>query len=143
MPGVTNTSVGYINGHQKSPSYDAVCSGTTGHAEAVDVEFDPSTVSYDEILTVFWDQHDPTTLNRQGNDRGTQYRSGIYYYSEVQKATAEKSKAAEAERLGKPVVTEIVAAPQYYIAEGYHQQYLAKGGQCAAKGDGTGIRCYG
>jgi len=143
VPGVVSTSVGYINGHQKSPSYEDVCSGNSGHAEVVDIQFDPSTVSYDEILNVFWDQHDPTTLNRQGNDRGTQYRSGIYYYSDNQKATAEKSKADEAQKRGTTVVTEVVSAPHYYIAEGYHQQYLSKGGQCADKGDGSGIRCYG
>ena len=115
-----------------------------GHAEAVDIHFDPTAVSYEELLEVFWDQHDPTTLNRQGNDSGTQYRSGIYCWNEEQKKKAEKSKADEATRLGKPVVTEVVfPSPEYFMAENYHQQYLSKGGQCAAKGDGSGIRCYG
>ena len=128
MPGVVSTSVGYINGQVKDPSYRAVCTGTTGHAEAVDVSFDPTVVSYSEILEVFWDQHDPTTLNRQGNDSGTQYRSGIYCYSEEQKAAAERSKAAEATRLGKAVVTEVVGppAPHYYKAEEYHQQCVTR-----------------
>merc|ERR1712216_701894 len=143
VPGVVSTSVGYINGHIKDPTYEQVCSGSTGHAEAVDMQFDPETISYKEILEVFWDQHDPTTLNRQGNDVGTQYRSGIYYHTEEQKKIAEASKAAEAERLGRPIATEIMKASKYYMAEAYHQQYLAKGGQTAAKGDLTGIRCYG
>lgn len=95
------------------------------------------------MFSVFWDQHDPTTKNRQGNDCGTQYRSGIYYYGPEQKTIAEQSKTEEATILGKPVVTEIVAAPEFYRAEPNHQQYLAKGGQCSAKGDGSAIRCYG
>merc|ERR1711998_113360 len=94
VPGVMATSVGYINGHVKDPTYEQVCTGTTGHAEAVDIHFDPTTVSYKEILEVFFDQHNPTTLNRQGNDCGTQYRSGIYCYGGDQMATAEASKAA-------------------------------------------------
>ena len=92
---------------------------------------------------MFWDQHDPTTLNRQGNDSGSQYRSGIYCHSEEQKTKAEKSKAEESQRLGKHVVTEVLIAHEYHMAESYHQQYLSKGGQCSAKGDGSGIRCYG
>merc|ERR1712216_236348 len=143
VPGVIRTSVGYTAGHMIDPTYEDVCTGMSGHTEAVDMEFDPATVSYSEILDVFWDQHDPTTLNRQGNDCGTQYRSGIYCHTEEQQKIAESSKAAEAERLGRPVVTEIAQAGKYYMAEAYHQQYLAKGGQCAAKGDLTGIRCYG
>jgi len=143
VPGVIDTSVGYINGHVKNPSYEQVCTGSTGHAEAVDIEFDPETVSFGDLLQVFWDQHDPTTLNRQGNDSGTQYRSGIYTHTEQQKATAEQSKADEQTRLGKTVVTEICNAPEYCRAEEYHQHYLAKGGQCAAKGDLSQIRCYG
>merc|ERR1712070_713394 len=143
VPGVVKTSVGYINGHMPNPNYEAVCTGRTGHAEAVDIHFDPTAVSYEELLEVFWDQHDPTSLNRQGNDSGTQYRSGIYVYSTEQRAIAEASKKEEAEKLGKPVVTEVVDAPHFYMAEGYHQQYLANGGQCASKGDNSDIRCYG
>merc|ERR1712070_594064 len=143
VPGVMKTSVGYINGHVENPTYEQVCTGQTGHAEAVDIEFDPGTVTHDELLETFWDQHDPTTLNRQGNDTGTQYRSGIYTYSPEQQLAAEASKQRESVRLGRAVTTEVVSAPQYFMAEGYHQQYLAKGGQSSAKGDTSGIRCYG
>jgi len=142
IPGVTRTSVGYTQGHVKDPTYRQVCSGTTGHVEALQLDFDPNVVSYEELLDVFWERHNSTTLNRQGNDVGTQYRSGIYYHSEAQKEIAEKSKSAQIDA-GVPVVTEILKATTFYDAEEYHQKYLEKGGQCAAKGDTTAIRCYG
>ena len=130
-PGVTSTSVGYIGGHKPEPTYKEVCTDRTGHAEAVEVEYDPAKVSYQDLLNVFWENHDPTTLNRQGPDVGTQYRSAIFYHSDEQKAEAEASRAAldKSGRFRRPIVTEIVAAPVFYPAEEYHQQYLAKRGQ--------------
>lgn len=107
------------------------------------MQFDPQVVSYDDLLTVFWDRIDPTTRNQQGNDVGTQYRSGIYYHNDEQKELALASKAREQLKYSAEIVTEIEAAKEFYPAEEYHQQYLAKGGQCAAKGDLTNIRCYG
>lgn len=130
IPGVLSTQVGYSGGHTESPSYRDVCSHTTGHAEVVDVTFDPARVSYDELLRVFWESHDPTQLNRQGPDVGDQYRTVIFYHTPEQQAAAEASKAAE-ERSGKhrrPVVTQIVPAAPFYRAEEYHQQYLEKRG---------------
>jgi peptide methionine sulfoxide reductase msrA/msrB len=128
IPGVLDTSVGYTGGKTKKPTYREVCTGTTGHAEAVRIEFDPKKISYEEILGYFFRMHDPTTLNRQHNDVGTQYRSAIFYHSEAQKKSAELA-AARADKSGKfkkPVVTEITAASEWYPAEDYHQDYLVK-----------------
>ena len=128
--GVTSTSVGYTGGTTQNPTYEQVCPGQSGHAEVVRVEFDPSSISYEELLDVFWGCHDPTTLNRQGPDRGTQYRSAIYYHSPDQEATAlaSKEKADEAGRFKSPIVTEITPASEYTMAEDYHQKYLEKRG---------------
>lgn len=130
IPGVIDVIVGYTGGTLVNPSYEEVSSHTTGHAEAVQVTFDSEKVSYEELLKVFWENHDPTTLNRQGPDIGTQYRSSIFYRNPAQKAAAEKSKA-ELEASGKwkkPIVTEIVKAVPFYKAEEYHQRYLEKHG---------------
>jgi len=130
VKGVIATSVGYTGGHFEDPTYKDVCTGRTGHAEAVDLLFDPSIVSYTQLLEVFWNLHDPTTLNRQGPDIGTQYRSVIFYHSEQQRSEAVASKET-AQRSGKfkePIVTEIVPASTFYRAEEYHQQYFEKGG---------------
>jgi len=131
LPGVRETAVGYQGGTLKNPSYEDVCSGRTGHAEVVHVEYDPAEVSYDKLLELFWAEHDPTTPNRQGPDVGTQYRSVIFYYTPAQKTAAEASKAKlEASgRFKRPIVTQIVAAPEFYRAEEYHQRYLEKRGQ--------------
>jgi peptide-methionine (S)-S-oxide reductase len=129
-PGVTNTAVGYMGGDKEKPTYEDVCTDRTGHAEVVQVEFDPAQVSYEALLKIFWDNHDPTTLNRQGPDRGTQYRSVIFTHSDAQRAAAEHSKAA-LEKSGtwtKPIVTQIVPAETFWKAEDYHQQYLRKRG---------------
>ncbi len=128
--GVTSTSVGYSGGTIENPTYQDVCTGRTGHAEVVEVEFDPSVVSYDELLDVFWANHDPTTLNRQGPDVGTQYRSAAFFHSPEQEASARASKesAEKAGRFPGPIVTEITAASVYYPAEDYHQQYFEKRG---------------
>ena len=128
VPGVKTTAVGYSGGSLPEPTYEAVCSGKTGHAEVVRVEFDPAEVSYETLLEVFWSNHDPTTLNRQGPDVGTQYRSAVYYIDEDQRAAADASKLAlEAEgRFGRPIVTEITEAGEFYMAEDYHQQYFEK-----------------
>ena len=127
VPGVWTTAVGYAGGSTPNPTYEEVCSGRTGHNEAVFVVYDPARVSYDELLKVFWESHDPTQGMRQGNDVGTQYRSGIYYYSEEQRRAAEASKAAYEKALAGrglgPITTEIVPAPEFYFAEDYHQQY--------------------
>ena len=129
---------------KKNPSYEEVCTGSTGHTEAVQLTFDPTIVSYNELLTVLWDIHDPTTLNRQGGDAGTQYRSGIYYHTEDQRRVAFASREEEQKKYpSKPIVTEVLPAKEFYAAEDYHQQYLQKGGQCAFKGDLSPIRCYG
>jgi peptide-methionine (S)-S-oxide reductase len=130
VKGVTSTTVGYTGGHTKNPNYKEVCTNTTGHAEAVEVEFDPKQVSYQQLLDLFWEIHDPTQLNRQGPDVGKQYRSAIFYHDAEQEAAARASKAAQ-EKSGKyhgPVVTEITAAPEFYRAEDYHQQYFEKRG---------------
>ena len=131
MKGVTSTAVGYIGGTLHDPTYHDVCSGRTGHAEAVQVEYDPSQVSYDDLLRVFWENHDPTTLNRQGPDVGTQYRSAIFFHTPEQEAAAKASKDALAKsgRFKRPIVTEIQPAPEFWQAEDYHQQYLEKRGQ--------------
>ena len=130
LKGVTSTSVGYTGGHLKGPTYRAVCTGDTGHAEAVEIEYDPSRITYDELLQAFWETHDPTTLNRQGPDFGTQYRSAIFFHTPEQEsaARASKQKLEAAGRYRNPVVTEIVPASAYYRAEEYHQQYFEKQG---------------
>ena len=129
--GVKNVAVGYAGGKTEKPTYEDVCSDETGHAEVVEVDFDPSEVSYDALLDVFWRNHDPTTRNRQGPDVGSQYRSVVFYHSPEQKAAAE-TKRAELEKSGRfrrPIVTLIEPAPTFYRAEEYHQQYLAKHGR--------------
>jgi len=130
VKGVTSTAVGYMGGTLKNPTYEDVCTDKTGHAEVVQVEFDPSQVSYKEVLQVFWENHDPTTLNRQGPDVGTQYRSGIFYHTPEQKADAEASKKslASSGSFRRPIVTEIVPATDFWRAEEYHQQYFEKRG---------------
>jgi peptide-methionine (S)-S-oxide reductase len=132
-PGVLSTAVGYIGGTFDSPSYEQVCTGRTNHAEAVQVEFDPSKVSYDDLLQVFWESHDPTQVDRQGWDVGTQYRSAIFTHNETQKAEAEASKAQleSSGKLRRPVATQIVSAAHFWMAEDYHQQYLEKRGQAS------------
>jgi peptide-methionine (S)-S-oxide reductase len=124
LPGVKTVTSGYAGGKTEDPTYKQVCEGTTGHAEVVQIEFDPGQISYERILEAFWDAHDPTTLNRQGNDVGTQYRSIILYAGEVQHAAAEKSKALAAKRFAAPLVTEIAPLARFYTAEGYHQEYF-------------------
>ena len=139
------TAVGYAGGATPNPTYEEVCSGRTGHAEVVRVVFDPDRVSFEELLKVFWESHDPTQGMRQGNDVGTQYRSGIYAFDAEQKAAAEASKAAYAAKLAEAgygaITTEILDAPAFYYAEDYHQQYLAKNpdGYCGI--GGTGVSC--
>jgi peptide-methionine (S)-S-oxide reductase len=130
IPGVLSTSVGYLGGTMQNPTYRDVCTGRTGHAEVVQVTYDPARVTYDDLLTVFWENHDPTTLNRQGPDVGPQYRSAIFYHDEKQKeaAIASKQERDGSGRYRRPVVTEITAATDYYEAEDYHQQYLEKRG---------------
>ena len=143
VEGVYSTAVGYAGGFTENASYEEVCSGLTGHNEVVLVIYDPAVVDYGQLLKVFWESHDPTQGMRQGNDVGTQYRSGIYVYSDEQKQAAIKSKEAYQEDLtgaGKPVITtEIIDAPEFYYAEDYHQQYLAKnpGGYCGLGGTGV------
>ncbi|MGZ4713469.1 MAG: peptide-methionine (S)-S-oxide reductase MsrA [Acidimicrobiia bacterium] len=145
LDGVYTTAVGYAAGVTPNPIYEEVCSGRTGHTEAVLVVFDPAVISYEELLRVFWESHDPTQGMRQGNDVGTQYRSGIYVFSEAQRAAAEASRAMFQGRLDAAgfgeITTEILPAPEFYFAEDYHQQYLAKnpGGYCGL--GGTGVSC--
>jgi len=143
VPGVTSTSVGYTGGHHAKPTYEDVSSGDSGHAEAVLVKFDPAQVSYEKLLHLFWDKHDPTTPNQQGNDQGSQYRSAVFYFSVAQRKTAESVSALRQKGLSQDIVTEIKSVQKYHEAEGYHQQYLEKLGQTAAKGDASPIRCYG
>jgi peptide-methionine (S)-S-oxide reductase len=144
-PGVLSTSVGYAGGITKNPTYREVCSGQTGHAEVVRVVFDPAKVSYEELLRVFWEAHDPTQGMRQGNDVGTQYRSAIYTYGDEQAKAAAVSRDAYQSALTSAghgrITTELRAAPEFYYAEDYHQQYLAKnpGGYCGI--GGTGVSC--
>lgn len=128
--GVKSTKVGYTGGQLPNPTYEEVCTDRTGHAEAVEVEYDPDEISYQELLDVFWNNHNPTTLNRQGPDVGIQYRSAIFYHNDEQKETAEKSKEnlEKSGRFDNPVVTEIVPAPTFYKAEEYHQKYFQKNG---------------
>ena len=131
IPGVTATAVGYAGGPKENPSYEDVCTDRTGHAEVVDLDFDPALVSYDKLLDVFFANHNPTTRNRQGPDVGRQYRSVIFYHSPQQKAAAEaaKAKLEKSGRYAQPVVTEIEPAPKFWRAEEYHQRYLQKRGQ--------------
>ncbi|HYK89341.1 MAG TPA: peptide-methionine (S)-S-oxide reductase MsrA [Acidobacteriota bacterium] len=143
--GVYSTAVGYAGGQTPNPTYREVCTGLTGHAEVVRVVFDPKAIKYADLLKVFWENHDPTQGMRQGNDIGTQYRSGIYWYSEAQRIAAEASceayqRALTQAHLGR-ITTEILPAPEFYYAEEYHQQYLAKnpGGYCGL--GGTGVAC--
>jgi len=145
QPGVFSTSVGYAAGSTPNPNYQEVCTGMTGHNEVVLVVFDPKVISYEDLLKVFWESHNPTQGMRQGNDAGTQYRSGIYVYSDTQKKLAEASRDAYQQALNaaghKEITTEIIDAPEFYYAEDYHQQYLAKnpGGYCGL--GGTSV-CY-
>jgi peptide-methionine (S)-S-oxide reductase len=144
-PGVYTTAVGYAGGYTPNPTYSEVCSGRTGHTEAVLVAFDPDKTSYDELLRLFWENHDPTQGNRQGNDVGTQYRSAVLYTSEAQREAAERSRAMYQERLRDSgygtITTEIAPLEDFYYAEDYHQQYLAKNpnGYCGL--GGTGVSC--
>jgi peptide-methionine (S)-S-oxide reductase len=144
-PGVISTAVGYAGGLTPNPNYEEVCSGRTGHTEVVRVAYDPARVSYEDLLRLFWQGHDPTQGMRQGNDVGTQYRSAIYCFSPAQRAAAEASRAAYGEALRAAghgaITTEIGEAPAFYFAEGYHQQYLAKNpnGYCGL--GGTGVAC--
>ena len=145
VPGVYTTAVGYAGGHTPNPTYEEVCSGRTGHAEVVLVVYDPKVVSYDSLLKVFWESHDPTQGMRQGNDTGTQYRSAIYAFTPEQRRAAEESRAAYQQQLSAagygPITTEIADAGPFYYAEDYHQQYLAKNpnGYCGL--GGTGVSC--
>ncbi len=130
VEGVTSTAVGYSGGSLENPTYQDVCTGTTGHAEVVQVDYDPSRVSYDDLLAAFWDNHDPTTPDRQGPDVGSQYRSAVFFHTPEQEEAARASKARleESGRYRRPIVTEITAASTFYRAEEYHQQYLVKRG---------------
>ena len=145
LPGVYSTAVGYAAGYTKNPTYEEVCSGRTGHGEVVLVVFDPKKVSFSELLKVFWEAHDPTQGMRQGNDVGTQYRSGIYATTAEQLRIAQASKSDYEAALKKrglgPITTEVIDAPEFYYAEGYHQQYLGKNpnGYCGLAG--TGVTC--
>jgi len=133
VPGVTDAAVGYLGGTMKNPSYRDVCTGRTGHAEVVQVQYKPSQVSYEDLVNVFWRSHDPTTPNRQGPDVGTQYRSAIFFHSPEQERVAKRSKDQlnQTGELGAPIVTEITPASDFYRAEDYHQQYLVKRGLAA------------
>ncbi len=144
-PGVVSTSVGYAGGYTPNPTYEEACSGKTGHAEAVQVVYDPSVITYEQLLKLFWEDHDPTQGMRQGNDRGTQYRSSIYTHTDAQRAAAEASRDAYQAELSKAgygqITTEIVDAPTYYFAEDYHQQYLAKNPSGYNMTHGSGVAC--
>jgi peptide-methionine (S)-S-oxide reductase len=129
LDGVTKTAVGYEGGTLENPTYEDVCSHTTGHAEVVQVTYDPGRISYEQLLDVFWAKHDPTQLNRQGWDIGDQYRSVIFFEDDEQREVALRSKAEEQTRHGKPVVTQVEPAQTFYVAEDYHQQYLEKRGR--------------
>lgn len=135
VEGVRSTTVGYTGGATRDPSYEQVCAGDTGHAEAVEVVFDPDRISYDDLLQVFWENHDPTTLNSQGHDRGSQYRSAIFFQDAEQQAAAAASLKAAQNNQERPIVTEITRGTEFYPAEDYHQQYLEKRGlaQCRIK----------
>ncbi|MGD0207088.1 MAG: peptide-methionine (S)-S-oxide reductase MsrA [Verrucomicrobiota bacterium] len=123
LPGVKSVASGFAGGHTANPTYEQVCAGDTGHAEVTQIEFDPAKISYEKLLDVFWQAHDPTTLNRQGVDEGTQYRSIIFYHSEAQKLAAEKSRAGAQKNFKHPIVTEIVPFTKFYPAENYHQGF--------------------
>ena len=144
-PGVVSTSAGYAGGYTPNPTYEEVCSGKTGHAEAVQVVFDPSRIGYDELLRLFWENHDPTQGMRQGNDRGTQYRSAIYTHTDAQRAAAATSRDSYQAELTKAgfggITTEIAEAPAYFFAEDYHQQYLAKNPNGYCPDHSTGVAC--
>ena len=135
LPGVLATTVGYSGGQPERPTYEQVCSGRTGHAESVLVEYDPSKVSYEQLLDVFWNEHDPTTLNRQGPDVGTQYRSAIFFHTPEQEKAARESKSRQeaSGRFRRPIVTEIAPAEKFWRAEDYHQRYLEKRGLAHCK----------
>ena len=135
IDGVADTAVGYSGGTAENPTYKDVCRGRTGHAEVVELQYDPAKVSYEKLLEVFWSVHDPTQLNRQGPDVGAQYRSVIFFHTPQQKAAATESRAAleSSDRLGKPIVTQIVPASTFYRAEEYHQRYLEKRGQASCR----------
>jgi peptide-methionine (S)-S-oxide reductase len=145
LDGVYVTAVGYAGGYTPNPTYEEVCSGLTGHNEVVQVVFDPQQIGFDELLRCFWESHDPTQGMRQGNDRGTQYRSGVYVYSASQRTLAEESRRRFQQALSEQghgqITTEILDAPEFYYAEDYHQQYLAKNpaGYCGL--GGTGVSC--
>ncbi len=130
IPGVTDAAVGYMGGHTENPTYEDVCSKTTGHAEVVQVEYDPDQVSYDDLLKAFWQMHNPTQVNRQGPDVGDQYRTAIFFHTPEQQSAAEASKQAleASSQFDKPIATEITPASTFYRGEDYHQQYLAKRG---------------
>ncbi|WP_421865597.1 peptide-methionine (S)-S-oxide reductase MsrA [Motiliproteus sp.] len=128
QPGVTQTTVGYMGGHLDNPDYKSVCTDSTGHAEVVQLEFDPAVVDYPQLLQLFWQLHDPTTLNRQGPDVGSQYRSAVFFHSEEQQQQAEAMMQQLQQQSPRPIVTQIVPAAQFYEAEEYHQKYLAKQG---------------
>ena len=129
VPGVVEVMSGYTGGHRPEPTYGDVCSGDTGHAEVVEIEFDPERVPYEDLLAKFWDLHDPTTPNRQGPDVGTQYRSAIFFHGPEQEAAAIRSRDAAQERSSRPIVTEIAPASEFYKAEEYHQRYFEKQGR--------------
>ena len=146
IEGVKLTAVGYAGGMSKDPSYKDVCTGLTGHNEVVKILFDPLEVSFENLLPIFWENHDPTQMNRQGNDIGTQYRSGAYYFSDEQKLKLQETKETYEVSLRKAgfgsIVTEIKRAPEFFLAEDYHQQYLAKNpnGYCGLGGTGVGLK---
>ena len=133
LPGVNSTRVGYIGGKTQNPTYKDVCTDTTGHAEAVEVDYDPAKLSYDKLLEVFWENHDPTQVNRQGPDFGTQYRTAIFFHDAEQEkqAKASKQKLEDSKRFSKPIATQIVPAVTFWEAEDYHQQYLEKRGMAS------------
>ena len=135
LPGVTATAVGYSGGHTEEPTYGQVCAGDTGHAEVVEVDYDPEKVSYDDLLEVFWNEHDPTQVNRQGPDVGAQYRSAIFFHTPEQEeaAWASKAKLAASGRFSRPIATEITPAGAFWKAEDYHQQYLEKRGMATCR----------
>ncbi|QQS38484.1 peptide-methionine (S)-S-oxide reductase MsrA [Candidatus Woesebacteria bacterium] len=126
LPGVTNVIVGYAGGSQENPTYDMVCSGKTGHVEAIEVFYDPEVISYEKLLDTFWSSHDPTQTNGQGVDIGTQYKSVIFYHDDKQKLLAETSKFSQAKLHNKEIATQIIQTPKFYQAEEYHQKYLLK-----------------
>ena len=145
LEGVESTTVGYTGGNVKNPSYELVCTGITDHAEAVQVVYDASVISYEELLDTFFELHDPTTIDRQGPDVGSQYRSAIFYTNEEEKTLVEIkiNQVNESGKFRSRIVTEVAPINNFYDAEDYHQQYLLKGGQSARKGDSSVIRCYG